>query len=272
MIKEISHIYIYPVKGLQGISLSETQIESTGLLYDRRWMLVDENGLFLSQRTLPIMALFALNQNVNGFEIWAPGKKECITLPFVSESLTTMKVTVWDDTCDAIVHNRFCNEWFSALLKIKCKLVYMPVASKRMVDPTYNTGSDMVSFADAFPMLLIGQSSLTDLNTRLAEPVLMDRFRPNLVFTGGDAFEEDSYDEFYIGSQQFKAAKPCARCTVITVNQQTGAMGKEPLTTLATYRAKNNKIYFGQNLLQTGNGIVKIGDQIHVKNRKPSII
>ena len=234
--------------------------------------MVDEQGLFLSQRTLPVMALFGVNQISNGFEIWAPGKEDRIAIPFVSGSSTKLKVTVWDDTFDAILHSSFCNDWFSAILGINCMLAYMPSNSRRMVDPAYNTGNDIVSFADAFPVLLIGQASFDDLNKRLPSPILIDRFRPNLIFTGGVAFEEDSYGEFYIGSQQFKAAKPCARCTVITVNQQTGIMGKEPLTTLATYRAKNNKIYFGQNLLQIGNGIVKIGDEIHVKNWKPPVI
>ncbi len=263
--RKLSQIFIYPIKGLKGISLNESIIDKTGLQYDRRWMLVDETGTFISQRSHPVMALFKVVQTENGFDVWEPKAKECLAVPkLVSGS--KIKVSIWEDTCDVISYNKFANEWFSTFLEMKCKLVYMPDDCNRAVETEFNRGNDSVSFADAYPILLIGEESMADLNDRLTIPANIDRFRPNLVFKGGTAFEEDTYSEFSIGSHQFLATRPCGRCTVPGVNQQTGKpdmAGKELLKILASYRSKNNKVYFGQNVLSNGgSGIVKLGDAL----------
>ncbi|MDP1726338.1 MAG: MOSC domain-containing protein [Bacteroidota bacterium] len=263
--RRLSQIFIYPVKGLKGISLDEALIDNTGLQYDRRWMLVDETGTFMSQRTHPIMASFKLVQTEMGFDIWEPKAKECIAIPkLVTGSKVTVKI--WNDTCEVVSYSKFADAWFSTFLEMKCKLVYMPDDCNRAVETEFNRGSDTVSFADAYPILLIGDESMADLNNRLNTPVNIDRFRPNLVFTGGTAFEEDTYSEFSIGSHHFLAARPCGRCKVPGVNQQTGKpdkAGKELLKTLAKYRTQNNKVYFGQNVLSNGgSGIVKLGDAL----------
>jgi uncharacterized protein YcbX len=144
----------------------------------------------------------------------------------------------------------------------------MPVSTLRQVDEEYARVGQVTSFADAFPFLMIGQASLDELNTRLKEAVLIDRFRPNIVFTGGEAFQEDQMQYFTINGINFYGVKPCARCPVITINQESGVSGKEPLKTLSTYRKKNNKVYFGQNLIHEGEGTISIGDEIVIKELK----
>jgi hypothetical protein len=138
----------------------------------------------------------------------------------------------------------------------------MPESSHRKMDPRYAVQGESVSFADGMPYVMIGQASLDELNQRLEVPISMDRFRPNLVFSGGEAYAEDQFKQLQIGEVEFQVVKPCARCVLITVNQQTGEKGKEPLATLATYRTVNNKIYFGQNAVALAPGIVRVGDPI----------
>jgi uncharacterized protein YcbX len=141
-------------------------------------------------------------------------------------------------------------------------LVVMPESSHRKMDPRYAVQGESVSFADGMPYVMIGQASLDELNQRLEVPISMDRFRPNLVFSGGEAYAEDQFKQLQIGEVEFQVVKPCARCVLITVNQQTGEKGKEPLATLATYRTVNNKVYFGQNAVALAPGIVRVGDPI----------
>ena len=144
----------------------------------------------------------------------------------------------------------------------------MPLTAKRLVDQDYASNNEIVSFADGYPCLLIGQSSLDGLNEKLSEPILMDRFRPNFVFTGGEPHVEDSFKDFLIDNVLFSAVKPCARCVLITIDQQTGEKGQEPLRTLASYRTVGKKILFGQNLLHHHLGTIHVGDELKVKDWK----
>ncbi len=264
----VSQLFIYPVKSLGGIAVSSAHITERGLQYDRRWMLVDETHTFLSQRDIAAMALFEVAINENGLLITHRMNNDVILLPFVPQTTETITVEVWDDQCTAIVVSHEANRWFSQRMGMNCKLVYMPDATHRMVDSNYSADNEIVSFADGYPMLLIGQSSLDDLNSKLEEKMTMQRFRPNIVFTGGEPFEEDVLDTFTINNIKFYGVKLCARCVVTTINPDTAAKGKEPLRTLAAYRMQNNKIYFGQNLLHKGEGIIQTGDAMEVLKRK----
>ena len=145
-----------------------------------------------------------------------------------------------------------------------CRLVYFPEVNQRPVDEKYRIENDQVSLADGYPYLIIGQSSLDDLNSKLTNPLPMNRFRPNFVFTGGKPFEEDNWRNFAIGKSRFAGVKPCGRCVLTTVNQETTERGTEPLATLATYRRTNNKIYFGQNLLALTCHDIYEGDTIEL--------
>ncbi|GAB3826844.1 MOSC domain-containing protein [Pontibacter rugosus] len=265
----LSEIYIYPIKSLGGISLQQTEVEDRGLKYDRRWMLVDEAGKFLTQRQHAQMALLQVSIKEHGLLVThKQDLQEPLLVPFESaqSSGPDMQVTIWDDTVIAQEVDPAVSAWFTKALGMPARLVKMPEASRRLVDNAYAAEGEIVSFADDFPFLIIGQSSLDDLNSRLEkEYIPINRFRPNFVFTGGEPFEEDQWGHLTIGDLNFYGAKPCARCVVTTIDQATGEKGQEPLRTLSTYRLKNNKVMFGQNLLHSSVGVVSVGDEVRVR-------
>jgi uncharacterized protein YcbX len=189
-----------------------------------------------------------------------PSQRIAFDLGLVSDQ--ELQVSIWGDQVLARVVSAEVSRWFSDFLQMELDLVVMPESSHRKMDPRYAVQGESVSFADGMPYVMIGQSSLDELNGRLADPVGMDRFRPNLVFSGGEAYAEDQFKKLQIGEVEFQVVKPCARCVLITVNQQMGEKGKEPLATLATYRTVNNKVYFGQNAVALTPGIVRVGDLI----------
>jgi uncharacterized protein YcbX len=158
------------------------------------------------------------------------------------------------------------SQWFSQRLAMNCRLVYFPESKSRLVDVKYRLDNDHVSLADGYPFLIIGQSSLDDLNSRLEDIVPMNRFRPNFVFTGGHPFEEDNWRIFSIGNNRFAGVKPCGRCVLTTVDQETAVRGVEPLATLSTFRKVNNKINFGQNLIALDCHDIYEGDEIQLES------
>ncbi|WP_326402919.1 MOSC domain-containing protein [Flavobacterium sp.] len=270
---ELSEIWVYPVKSLGGISMQEALVTDRGLELDRRWLLVDDSGRFLSQREHPELALFR-PEIVEGFlRITHRVNLESIDIelrPVFLDVNSKIKVTVWDDTIDAFEVSSTITDWFTKLLGFSVRLVYMPDESVRKLDQDYAiTGDEINSFSDAYPFLIIGQASLDDLNGRLEVRVPMNRFRPNFVFTNGDAFEEDNWRDFKIGNVSFVGVKPCDRCVMTTVDQEKGVVsGKDPLKTLAKYRNFGNKVLFGQNLIGLGLGKVKVGDSVRVLSFK----
>lgn len=265
----LTDIIIYPIKSLGGISLTSAKIDDRGLLYDRRWMLVDDTGRFLSQREHAVMALLQVHLTGNGLRITHKEDNNLsFTIPFTPEINEVVRVTIWDDTCEAVIVSEGANTWFSHVLQIAARLVYMPYETRRKVDDRYTYNNEVVSFADGYPFLIIGQASLDNLNRRLDEPIPMNRFRPNLVFSGGIPFEEDTWGTFRIGEAEFRVAKPCARCVVITIDQNTGLKGAEPLKTLATFRKQQNKIMVGQNLVHTKGGTLRVHDAIELMSAR----
>jgi uncharacterized protein YcbX len=259
----ISQLYIYPIKSLGGIPVNSAQVTSRGFKYDRRWMLVDGQNRFLTQREHPTMALIKTAIEVDGLLV-SHHLYGSIKVPYIYNYPAKQNVTIWDDTTTGAYISDDIDHWFSTVLDLKCRLVYMPDDTEREVDQRYAQPGMITSFADAYPFLLIGQASLDDLNSRLPEPLPMDRFRPNIVLAGGAAFEEDVMNHITIAGINFYGAKLCSRCVMTTINQQTGVKAKEPLKTLAAYRSKDKKILFGQNLVHQGEGIVTVGDSITV--------
>jgi uncharacterized protein YcbX len=257
----LTDIYIYPIKSLGGIRLNESVLEERGLQYDRRWMLVDKNGIFLTQRTIHQMALLQVELMAGGLKVLKKDDPETnILIPFEPKTEELIPVTVWDDTVVGQLVDNSVSKWFTNQLNMDCDLVVMPESTQRKLNPKYAVNNESVSFADGMPYLLIGQASLADLNTKLQNPVPMDRFRPNLVFSGGKAFEEDEWDKVKIGKSLFKITKPCARCVMTTIDQKTGIKGKEPLQTLAKYRTISNKVMFGQNMSLLEGLTISVGD------------
>lgn len=264
----LSEIWIYPIKSLGGIRLKQSRVLEKGLEYDRRWMLVDENGVFMTQRNTPTMALFKLEIGKEKLKITYSPDSIVHTISLHPNALEKSEsVIIWNDAVTAREVSRESSAWFSSILNLRCRLVYFPEENSRSVDPIYKVNDEHVSLADAYPFLIIGQESLNFLNSKLTEAIPMNRFRPNFVFTGGEPNEEDTWRNFTIGSNRFVGVKPCARCAVPTINQDTAEKGIEPTRTLATYRRNENKILFGQNLLATDHQEVKEGDLINIQTQ-----
>ena len=275
----LSEINIYPVKSLSGISLKNAKVEARGLRFDRRWMLVDENDVFFTQREFPQLATISVQLYENHLEL-NENRAGTLKIPFEFETENKTKVRVWKSICDAIVLPNQINEWFSDFLQMNCKLVYMPDESEREINAFFNQGNEIVSFADGYPFLLIGENSLNNLNEKLENPVSMNRFRPNLVVKDSAPFAEDRWKKIKIGETVFRSTKPCARCVITTIDQSAGVFdGKEPLQTLAKYRLAKDvfpenysaldmdktAVLFGQNFVAENFGeTIEIGDDIEL--------
>jgi uncharacterized protein YcbX len=260
----VSQLFIYPIKSLGGIALDTAQLTDRGLQHDRRWMLIDDDNRFLSQREHAQMALFKLEVLADALKVTYTPDGSTINIPFIPLKQDLLDVVIWDDTCTGQLVSDAVDAWFTVKLGISTRLVYMPDETHRAADPRYTTQGTISSFADAYPALLIGQASLDDLNTRLVEKLPMNRFRPNIVFTGGEAYGEDQMNHITINGVDMYGVKLCARCVMTTIDQETIAKGKEPLKTLSRYRRKGNKILFGQNLAFNSNGVISVGDELSV--------
>jgi uncharacterized protein YcbX len=260
----ISGLFVYPVKGCRGIAVAEAAVTERGLANDRRWMVVDRQGRFVSQRTHPRLALVAVETGEDHLKVCGLGAP-ALTVRLDKNHGRRRTVGIWDDAVEAVSEGAEAAGWFSRFLNLECDLVYMPEGTRRQVDPARSRRGDVVGFADAFPFLLLSEGSLTELNRRLSCPVPMDRFRPNIVVDGCSPHAEDGWRSVHAGGVTFRVAKPCARCVVTTVDQATGERGEEPLRTLATYRERDGKILFGQNLVHDGLGCLRLGDRCDVR-------
>jgi uncharacterized protein len=270
----LSALFLYPVKSLAGCAVSSAAIDPLGLAGDRRFMVIDEFGRFLTQRTLPRMALIATALTADTLSLSANTASGTVEVARASDPNAPLHtVSVWksenllaEDCGDAPA------AWLGDFLGLRCRLVRAGEKFCRTIPKPSAHAGDSVSFADAYPVLVTSEASLADLNDRLAaqgEEVLpMNRFRPNLVVSGCPAFAEDSWARVRIGEMIFRAGGPCARCVVTTIDQLTAARGKEPLRTLAGYRRATDdptNVNFGQNLIhETKSGILRIGDPVVV--------
>lgn len=264
----ITQLHIYPVKSLAGIAVQEAVVTERGFQHDRRWLLINENNRFLTQREFGALALLQTEISLEHLIIRHRSKPELglLQVPLQTDSRERFTVQIWDDFCDALAVDVAADAWLSAALESKVRLVYLPDDSPRQVEPERVQMPMNVSFADAYPYLLLGENSLNDLNQRLAEPVPMNRFRPNIVFDGAAAYQEDTWSDLLIGGVPFRGIKPCGRCILTTTDQNTGQRhpGGYPLKTLATYRTQGNKVLFGMNLITLGTGVIRVGDELVV--------
>jgi len=257
----VSALYIYPVKSLAGIALESSRVDALGLVNDRRWMVVNEVGRMITQRSHPRMALITPRLEGEALTLELAGKAP-ITVTESSDG-ERIPVRVWDDEVEAITSDPDVDWWLSEVLGEPARLVRFPRDARRQVDRDYARAGDLTAFSDGFPILLIGQASLDDLNSRLDQPLPMRRFRPNIVVSGAKPYAEDDWKEMEIAGMHFRIVKPCSRCVVTTVDPDTGEVtGDEPLRTLATYRKQGNKVMFGQNVIPDNAGILRIGDRV----------
>lgn len=259
----MTELYVYPIKSVGGIALQEARLDSRGIEHDRRWMLVDGDRKFMSQRKYPRMALIATRLTPEYLVVEAPGMPG-LNLPLQPEDKESIEVQIWSDTVGATPVEDGAEEWFGEFLGVRCRLVYMPEDEVRRVDQDYAQSGDQVGFADAFPFLLVSQASLKDLSGRLKRSVPVNRFRPNLVVEGCEAFAEDDWQKLQVGGIDFRVAKPCSRCSIVMTDQETAERDREVLATLAGYRKSGKNILFGQNLAHDATGTLRVGDAVEV--------
>ncbi|PPD31657.1 MAG: MOSC domain-containing protein [Methylomonas sp.] len=259
----LSQIYIYPVKSLAGIAVSAWPVDKNGLLYDRKWMLIDEQNQFLSQRRLARMALIKTTIQHDRLVLSAPNQHD-ISLELHPTDGETLEVSIWHDRCLAKTVTADVDEWLSRFLQTQCRLVYLPDDQQRIVDQHFAEPTDQTAFSDGFPFLIVSENSLNVLNRSLEIPVTMQRFRPNLVVTDCEGYAEDSWRQLKINTIEFRLPKPCSRCAVPGIDPDTAISSKEPLTTLSRLRKWQNKIYFGQNAIHNSSGNLAIGDVVQI--------
>lgn len=260
---KVSSLYIYPIKSLPGIELQSSEVDLRGLKFDRRWMLIDENNRFISQREKSGLLNFKLNLDAYNLIIEHTLDGSRITIPLNFNTSTKVKITIWDDTILASHVSSNIDDWFSDKLGIKCRLVFQADEDTRKIDEKYFvSGNEETSFSDGYPILIISEESLRNLNSKCPEAIEIERFRPNIVISNCQSHEEDELKSFEINSLKFVGVKPCARCIMTTINPKTQLKTAEPLKTLNTYRKIGNKIMFGQNVVVHSSGIIKIGDKL----------
>jgi uncharacterized protein len=262
----LSCLYVYPIKSCAGISLESAELSATGLVHDRRWMLVDEAGEFMSQRAHPRMALVCTHLSGEHLIASAPDMPD-LRIPLHQENDNAIDVNVWGDTNRGALVGEEADSWFREFLAFQCRLGRKPDDDTRLVDSIYARNGDQVGFADGFAFLLISEASLEDLNSKLDDPLPMNRFRPNFVVEGCDPYAEDEWGHVRIGDVPFRVAEPCPRCAITTTDQDTAARGKEPLRTLATYRKFGGEVFFGRNLIHDALGTVRVGDPVETALR-----
>ncbi|MFJ8145816.1 MOSC domain-containing protein [Streptomyces sp. NPDC096048] len=268
----LQSIHVHPVKAFRSLALQEAVVEPWGLTGDRRWMLIDDGGKVVTQRQQPRLALAAAELLPGGgVRLSAPGR-DPLTVP-VPRAVGTVVVQIFRDKVEALpADGEAVHAWCSAFLGADVRLVYLDdPATRRPVDPRYALAGETVSFADGFPLLLAGTASLDALNSLIAEgehadegPLPMNRFRPNVVVSGTDAWAEDGWSRVSVGEVDFRVAKPCGRCVVTTTDQGTAERGREPLHSLGRHRRVDGKLVFGQNLIPVGRGTIRVGDPVRI--------
>jgi uncharacterized protein YcbX len=268
MIK-ISELYIYPVKSLAGIKVNSTKLTQLGFNNDRRWMIIDKNDKFMSQREFAHMATIKTAFKNN--QLVLSHQDSQMIVPDSNHN-KKIRVTIWKDSIPASHVSEDVDIWLSNILNTHCRLVYMENDDNRQIDKDFAPLNHFVSFADGYPILVISQASMDDLNDRLPIPVDINRFRPNMVVTGTSAFAEDQWQELSINNIDLKAVKTCARCIMPSINQESGKQDQlNMLATLNKFRKIDNKIKFGQNLIykdvnQINNHIISCGDLVNLRN------
>jgi uncharacterized protein len=265
----LASIHIYPLKAARSIDLRESLVEPWGLAGDRRWLLVDKAGRFISQREEPSMARVTVRHSGAGLTVSAAGQQALsVPAPAGDGASEMLDVSVWRSTVMAAAAGPAADRWFSEYLGRAVRLVYLDDPARRAVDPEFGAEGDAVSFADGYPLLLTSTASLNALCGWLTDdgeqPVPMTRFRPSVVVAGSKPWAEDGWRRIRIGAVSFRVAKPCGRCMVTTIDQVTGEVGRQPLKMLGRRRLIGNDLVFGQNLITEASGTIRVGDPVKI--------
>jgi len=267
---KIESLHVHPLKSAAGIHLDAAELDDFGLRWDRRWMIVDDNGVFVTQREHPELALVRTALEDDALVLSRPHAAD-LRVPFEPpQEAERMRVRVWADTCEAVRMDGGAAEWLGALLGRRVSLVFMPQDTHRQVNPSYAAQGRRVGFADGFPLLVLCRETFDDLARRATEPLVVERFRANVVVAGAEPYAEDRWARIRAGDLELDLVKPCSRCTITTVDPETAERGKEPLRTLATYRRMAGQTWFAWNALHSGPGTLRVGDEVTVlETREP---
>jgi hypothetical protein len=261
----LTAIHVYPVKSCAGLALETCEVEPRGLAEDRRWMVIDASNRFITGRQHGKLVLVRATPTADGLELAAPGMP---TLAIARPAATAprRRVVVWRSEVDAPDAGANAAEWFTRYLGVPAGLVYMDTGAVRPITGKHAANGDTVSFADGYPQLLISEASLAELSRRLATPVPMARFRPNLVIAGCEAHAEDGWKRVRIGAVEFDVVKTCTRCVFTTVDATSGERDPsgEPLATLKSYRRNADGVIFGMNLIARSQGRIAAGTPVEV--------
>jgi len=259
MTATVSRLFVYPVKSFGGIALESAEVDDFGFHLDRRWMVLDRHGAFQTQRWRPRMALVRTALMPDGRVSLSAPDMPPLLLPQGGGPMR--EAVVWKEPCRAESCGAEADAWLSAFLGEPCHFVFMPDDSVRPIRNA-NGNPGRVSFADAYPFLLLSEASLDDLNARLSVALPVNRFRPNIVVAGVEPYAEDSWPALDAGSIRFAVTKRCVRCVLTTIDQDTAEGGAEPLRTLATYRRVPEGVVFGVNLAHAHPGRISVGDAV----------
>ena len=263
-------ITVYPVKSCRGIALTRARVERRGLANDRRWMVVDDAGRFVTQREEARLAL--VDVGIEDEAITMSVDRSCVAMPIAIEDGIRIEVDVWGRRVLAIAHDE-ASRWMSAHLARNVRVVHLPASSEAPSASPFARPGDEVSFADGYPLLAATEESLADLGARIeargVARVPMERFRPNVVLRGAAAWDEDAWGTIAIGALTLRAPKACDRCVITTIDPSTARAGPEPLRTLATFRRRDHGVWFGVNLVPDSFGEITIGDAAEVTERIP---
>jgi len=267
----LQHLAIFPVKSCGSLEPLQCEVEERGLRFDRRWLVTDESGRFLTQRELPQLA--TIRVALLDEELVLSCGDARLTLPLSMREGERVPVQIWRDEVEAVRLGELADDWLRDVLGTDARLVWMPNDARRLVDERFAYEGEITSFSDGFPFLVLGRASLDDLNARIeasgGQGVGVERFRANFIIDGAPPYDEDTWARFRIGDCEFEAVKPCSRCPIPTLDQTTGErMGAEPLRTLATYRRVGDKVFLAQNALARRLGTVRVGDEVEVLSRR----
>ena len=260
----IHSLHIYPIKSCQGINLEQAELVATGFRYDRHWMLVDSSGQFLTQREYPQLARISTRLSDQALIVESEHQQQ-LEVPLQADDSVRREVQVWRDQCNAAVVSQAASRWFSDYLDLDCALVYLPESEQRRVDPEYARSGQIVGFADGYPLLVLSRASIDLLNSKLEQKVDINRFRANIVVDGCEAHAEDDWSGISVNGIDIDLAKPCSRCAIPSFDQSSAERHPTILKTLAGYRRREGKVFFGQNGLHSTNGKIHVGAGVDIR-------
>ena len=259
----VASLHVYPIKSCRAMDLVAVRFDALGPLYDRRFMVVDEAGRYLTQREVPKLALITPRLGPTSLVVSAPHMPQ-LKVAMTQQGARTLEIEVWRFKGPAEDVGEHAADWLSSVLERPCRLVRWSSSALREVNPKYARTQSATAFSDGYPVLLMNEGSVDDLGKRVGQRVAMNRFRPNLVVRGAEPYAEDNWRKIRVGELELDVVKPCSRCAITTTDQLTGERGKEPLATLATYRERDGEVLLGQNCVHLALGSVRVGDEVQV--------